>query len=100
MEPIMKLEVSVPDEFQGAAVGLVNQRRGIIVSTGSENNYTTIVADSPLAAMFGFSTDLRSSTQGKGEFTMEFKRYSPVPRQIQDELIKKYQAKRAEESKK
>lgn len=99
MEPIMKLEVSVPDEFQGSAVGLVNQRRGIIVSTGSEAGYTTVVSDVPLAAMFGFSTDLRSSTQGKGEFSMEFKKYSPAPKMIQDELVKKYQQKRAEGNK-
>lgn len=100
LEPIMKLEVSVPDEFQGAATGLVNQRRGIILSTSSEQNFTTIVADAPLAAMFGFSTDLRSCTQGKGEFSMEFARYSAAPKMVQDELIKKYQQKRAEESKK
>jgi elongation factor G len=74
LEPIMKLEVSVPDEFQGTAVGLVNQRRGIIISTTSEGGFTTIVSDSPLSEMFGFSTDLRSCTQGKGEFSMEFLR--------------------------
>lgn len=100
LEPIMKLEVSVPDEFQGAATGLVNQRRGIIMSTSSEQNFTTIVADAPLAAMFGFSTDLRSCTQGKGEFSMEFAKYSTAPKMVQDELIKKYQQKRAEDAKK
>lgn len=100
LEPIMKLEVSVPDEFQGAAVGIVNQRRGMILSTGSDNAYTTIVSESPLAAMFGFSTDLRSCTQGKGEFSMEFLKYAQAPRLVQDELIKKYQQKRAEEAKK
>jgi elongation factor G len=99
LEPMMKLEVAVPDEFQGAAVGLVNQRRGIIGNTSSEGGFTTVVADSPLAEMFGFSTDLRSCTQGKGEFSMEFSKYSPAPRAIQEELVKKYQLKRAEESK-
>lgn len=100
LEPIMKLEVSVPDEFQGAAVGIVNQRRGMILSTGSDNAYTTIVSESPLAAMFGFSTDLRSCTQGKGEFSMEFLKYAQAPRLVQEELIKKYQQKRAEDAKK
>ena len=98
LEPMMNLEVSVPDEFQGAATGLVNQRRGIIMSTGSEGGFTTIVADAPLAAMFGFSTDLRSCTQGKGEFSMEFSKYNPAPKQVQEELVKKYQEKRAAES--
>ena len=100
LEPIMKLEVSVPDEFQGAATGLVNQRRGIILNTGSDTGFTTIIADAPLAAMFGFSTDLRSCTQGKGEFSMEFSKYAPCPRSVQEELVKKYQEKRAAESKK
>lgn len=96
LEPIMKLEVAVPDEFQGNAVGLLNQRRGQIVSTNSENGFTTVIADVPLATMFGFSTDLRSGTQGKGEFTMEFAKYSAAPRNVQEELVKKYEAKRAE----
>jgi len=96
LEPIMKLEVAVPDEFQGGAVGLVNQRRGQIINTTSEAGYTTVLAEVPLATMFGFSTDLRSSTQGKGEFSMEFAKYSPAPKPVQDELVKKYQAKRQE----
>ena len=100
LEPVMKLEVAVPDEFQGSAVGLVNQRRGVITNTTSEGSYTTVLADVPLATMFGFSTDIRSCTQGKGEFTMEFARYVQVPRQVQEELVKKYQQKRAEENKK
>lgn len=100
LEPIMKLEVAVPDEFQGGVVGMINQRRGVIINTTSEANYTTIVADVPLATMFGFSTDLRSGTQGKGEFTMEFARYAQVPRNVQEELVKKYQQKRAEANKK
>ena len=99
LEPVMKLEVAVPDEFQGSAVGLVNQRRGIIRDTSSEHGYTTVVSDVPLATMFGFSTDIRSCTQGKGEFTMEFSKYVQVPKQVQDELVKKYQQKRAEAAK-
>lgn len=100
LEPIMKLEVSVPEEFQGPASGLINQRRGMIMSATNESGYAIIEADAPLADMFGFSTDLRSCTQGKGEFSMEFARYAPAPKHIQEELVKAYQQERAEENKK
>ena len=80
-------------------MGLINQRRGIITGTQSNDSFVQIEAEVPLSAMFGFSTDLRSGTQGKGEFTMEFLKYAPVPRQISEELIKAYQQKRAEERK-
>lgn len=99
LEPIMKLGCEAPVEFQGGVMGLINQRRGIITGTQSNDSFVQIEAEVPLSAMFGFSTDLRSGTQGKGEFTMEFLKYAPVPRQISDELIKAYQAKRAEERK-
>jgi elongation factor G len=84
------VEVQTPTEFQGSVVGNLSQRRGSIQGTSEQQNYTTIVAEVPLAEMFGYATDLRSMTQGKAEFTMEFAKYSPVPRSIQDELIKKY----------
>lgn len=100
LEPIMKLETSAPDEFQGNVMGQINQRRGIILGTSNNEGYVIIEAEVPLSEMFGYSTDLRSATQGKGEFTMEFAKYSQVPRNLQDELVKKYQAKRAEEAKK
>ncbi len=100
LEPIMKLETSAPDEFQGNVMGQINQRRGIILGTSNNEGYVIIEAEVPLSEMFGYSTDLRSATQGKGEFTMEFSKYSQVPRNIQEELVKKYQAKRAEEAKK
>lgn len=90
LEPIMKVEVSSPTEFQGAVVGNLSQRRGSVQGTSEEQGYTTIVAEVPLSEMFGYATDLRSMTQGKAEFTMEFAKYSPVPRNIQDDLIKKY----------
>ncbi len=99
LEPIMKLGCEAPTEFQGGVMGLINQRRGIITGTQSNDSFVQIEAEVPLSAMFGFSTDLRSGTQGKGEFTMEFLKYAPVPKQISDELIKAYQAKRAEERK-
>lgn len=100
LEPLMKLEVSAPEEFQGSVMGQVNQRRGMISGTSTEEGFVTIEAEVPLSEMFGYSTDLRSATQGKGEFTMEFSRYAAVPRSIQEELVKKYQEQLAAESKK
>lgn len=99
LEPIMKLETVVPDEYQGSAVGQINQRRGTIVGTTAFDGNCVIEAEVPLTEMFGYSTDLRSGTKGKGEFSMEFAKYAPVPRNIQEELAKKYQAKRAAEQK-
>lgn len=99
LEPIMKLEVSAPEEFQGNVLGQVNQRRGVITGTSNNEGYVIVEADVPLTEMFGYSTDLRSATQGKGEFTMEFARYATVPRNFQEELVKKYQEKQAAERK-
>ncbi len=95
LEPIMKLEVSCPKEFQGNVVGQINQRRGIIKGTENLESFATVEADVPLAEMFEYSTELRSITQGKGDFTMEFARYARVPGNIQEELVKEYQAKKA-----
>lgn len=94
LEPIMKVQIAAPSEFQGNIFGLINQRRGIIIDSGDENNTSTVNAEVPLSEMFGFSTILRSSTQGKGEFTMEFEKYGKVPNAVADELIKKYQEER------
>jgi len=99
LEPIMRLQTQAPEEFQGPVVGQINQRRGVILSTGTVNKYVQIDAEVPLSEMFGYSTDLRSGTQGKGEFQMEFLKYAPVPRNVQEELVKLYQEKRAAESK-
>lgn len=99
LEPIMKLEVQAPEEFQGSVMGQVNQRRGVIQGSSTMEGYVTIEAQVPLVEMFGYSTDLRSATQGKGEFTMEFAEYQAVPRNVQEEMIKKYQEKRAKEQK-
>lgn len=99
LEPIMKLEVQAPEEFQGSVMGQVNQRRGVIQGTSTMEGYVTIEAQVPLVEMFGYSTDLRSATQGKGEFTMEFAQYQAVPRNVQDEMVKKYQEKKAKEQK-
>lgn len=99
LEPIMKVEVSVPEEFSGAIMGQINQRRGMILGSTSNEGYNTVESNVPLTEMFGYSTDLRSATQGKGEFTMEFAHYAPVPKNVQDEMVKKYQEKRAAENK-
>lgn len=95
LEPVMKVSITAPTEFQGNIFGLINQRRGVIVDSADENNTSTVNAEVPLSEMFGFSTILRSSTQGKGEFTMEFLKYGKVPNAVQEELIKKYKEERA-----
>lgn len=94
MEPIMKVSVEGPTEFQGSIMGSINQRRGMIIGTMEEGNYTVVEADVPLSEMFGYSTTLRSLTQGKAEFTMEFSAFKQVPKTVNDELIKKYQSEK------
>jgi elongation factor G len=92
LEPIMKVSVEGPVEFQGGMTGLLMQRRGLILSTTEADGFAHVDAEVPLAEMFGFSTTLRSATQGKAEFTMEFAKYSPVPTGIGEELVKKHKA--------
>ncbi len=99
LEPLMKLETTAPEEYQGPVSGQISQRRGVIQGTTTIEGNVTIEAEIPLSEMFGYSTDLRSATKGKGEFTMEFARYAPAPRNVQDDLAKKYQEKRAAENK-
>ncbi len=94
MEPIMKVAVEGPSEFQGAVMGSLNQRRGMIIGTVEEGNYTVVEAEVPLSEMFGYSTTLRSLTQGKAEFTMEFATFRQVPKSVSEDLIKKYQDER------
>jgi elongation factor G len=90
LEPIMKVSVEGPLEFQGAFVRTVMQRRGIIIGTTEEEGFVRVDTEVPLSEMFGYSTDLRSSSQGKAEYTMEFSRYAPVPAEVHAELVKKY----------
>jgi elongation factor G len=97
LEPIMKVEVTAPEDFQGSVVGQLNQRRGTIMETGTAEGYVTAVAEVPLNTMFGYSTDLRSATQGKGEFSMEFAKYAPVPRNESEALMAQYKEKQAAE---
>ena len=99
LEPIMKVQLTAPTEFQGNLFGLINQRRGVIVDSTDENNTSTVNAEVPLSEMFGFSTILRSSTQGKGEFTMEFEKYGKVPNNVSEELQAKYKEARAAKAK-
>lgn len=89
LEPVMRVVVETPTEFQGSVLGTLNQRRGIIVSTSEDGSFSTVEAEVPLAEMFGYSTVLRSATQGKAEFTMEFARYSPVPKSVAEEIIRR-----------
>jgi elongation factor G len=90
LEPIMKVSVEGPIEFQGAFVRTIMQRRGIIIGTTEQEGFVRVDTEVPLAEMFGYSTDLRSSSQGKAEYTMEFSRYAPVPGEVHQELVKKY----------
>lgn len=99
LEPIMKVGVEGPTEFQGNVFGSLNQRRGIIVSSTEDGSFCQIEAEVPLSEMFGYSTVLRSLTQGKAEFTMEVLKYGRVPTAISDELKKEYQEKRRKEQK-
>jgi elongation factor G len=89
LEPIMKVVVESPTEFQGGVMGSLNQRRGMIVGAQDEGPMCVIEAQVPLSEMFGYSTVLRSSTQGKAQFTMEFSTYRQVPQSITEELVKK-----------
>ena len=99
LEPIMKVEVQAPEEFQGPVIGNLNQRRGIILDSQTVEGYVVAQANVPFSEMFGYSTALRSATQGKGEFTMEFAKYEPVPKFVQDEMVRMYKEKRAAENK-
>jgi elongation factor G len=93
-EPIMKVVVETPTEFQGPVMGLMNQRRGMIVGSQEEGPMSVIEAQIPLAEMFGFSTVLRSSTQGKAQFTMEFAHYRLVPQSVAEKIAEEKAAKK------
>jgi len=99
LEPIMKVSIEGPQEFQGNIFGLINQRRGIILSSTEDDTFTRVDSEVPLSEMFGFSTILRSSTQGKAEYSMEFAKYGKVPNAVAETLIKEYEAKRKAEQK-
>ncbi|MCF8124743.1 MAG: elongation factor G [Desulfotignum sp.] len=94
-EPIMKVVIETPNEFQGSCMGLINQRRGIIQGSQEEGVMSVIESQVPLSEMFGFSTVLRSATQGKAQFTMEFSSYKQVPQSIAEEIIRQKQEEKA-----
>ncbi|MBC7364379.1 MAG: elongation factor G [Candidatus Aminicenantes bacterium] len=99
LEPIMRVVVETPSEFSGNVFGSLNQRRGIIVSSVEDGTYSRIEAEVPLSEMFGYSTVLRSMTQGKAEFTMEFLKYGRVPANIAEQLMEEYRKKVEEDNK-
>ena len=100
LEPIMKVSIEGPQEFQGNIFGLINQRRGIILASTEDEQFTRVDAEVPLSEMFGFSTILRSSTQGKAEYSMEFAKYGKAPQSVTETLIKAYEEKRKAEQQK
>ena len=87
LEPVMKVEIEVPSQYQGAVAGELTSRRGMIVATEMQGAVATIEGEVPLAETFGYSTDLRSMTQGQGTFTMEFSKYRRVPNSIQQDIV-------------
>lgn len=99
MEPIMKVVIETPNEFQGACMGLINQRRGIIQGSQEEGVMSVIESQVPLSDMFGFSTVLRSATQGKAQFTMEFSSYKQAPLSVAEEIAKKKAEEKAAKNK-
>ncbi|NBB90712.1 MAG: elongation factor G [Spirochaetes bacterium] len=99
LEPIMKVTVEGPTEYQGAMFGSLNQRRGIILASSENGAMSMVEAEVPLSEMFGYSTVIRSLTQGKAEFTMEFLKYGKVPQSVTEELIQEYQRKKSSQKK-
>ncbi|XP_054282460.1 elongation factor G, mitochondrial [Macrosteles quadrilineatus] len=91
LEPIMMVEVNAPTEFQGSVISLINKRSGIMLDQEGVLDWFSIYAEVPLNNMFGFVGELRSITQGKGEFSMEYSRYSPASVEVQDKIIQAHQ---------
>ena len=99
LEPIMKVEIETPNEFQGNVSGDVSSRRGYIVGTEVKPQMAIITAEVPLSGMFGYSTDLRSMSQGQATFSMEFLTYRPVPSNVQEDILTQIRKEKANESK-
>jgi elongation factor G len=89
LEPVMAVEVVVPEDYMGDVIGDLNSRRGRITGMNPRSNMQVVTAEVPLATMFGYSTDLRSKTQGRATYTMQFHRYEPVPNNIADAIVAK-----------
>ena len=92
LEPMMKVEVETPEDFMGDVIGDLNRRRGQVSSMGDRSGHKIVDAFCPLSEMFGYSTDLRSQTQGRASYSMEFDHYAEVPRNVAEEIIKKRNA--------
>ena len=90
LEPVMEVEVVVPDEYMGEVIGDLNSRRGKVSSVNLRNKNRIIKSEVPLSEMFGYATDMRSKTQGRGTFSMQFSKYEPMPANVADEIINRY----------
>ncbi|GAB5589260.1 Elongation factor G [Umbelopsis nana] len=99
LEPVMNVAITAPIEFQGTVIGGLNKRKGTVVDTEIQEDYFNVTADVALNNMFGYSTELRSATQGKGEFSMEYKEHQPVMPYVQEELVTEYKKKQQQGSK-
>ncbi|XP_060675052.1 elongation factor G-1, mitochondrial [Ziziphus jujuba] len=97
LEPVMLVELKVPIEFQGTVAGDINKRKGVIVGNDQDGDDSVITAHVPLNNMFGYSTALRSMTQGKGEFTMEYKEHLRVSHDVQMQLVNNYKGSKVAE---
>ena len=100
LEPVMKLSVEGPAEYVGVIFGSINQRRGLIISSVEDGTFARVDAEVPLSEMFGFSTVIRSLTQGKAGFTMEFLKYARVPAQVAEELVALHREKQEKDHEK
>jgi elongation factor G len=89
LEPIMTIEVTVPEQYYGDVLGDIARRRGLVTGESQRSNAKIIEAEVPLSEMFGYVTDLRSMTQGRGNYVMQFDHYGETPRYVQDEILKK-----------
>lgn len=90
LEPIMSVEITAPEEFQGSVISQMNKRNGIITGTDANEGWFTLYTEVPLNDMFGYASELRSATQGKGEFAMEYSRYAPMRSEMMEALIEEY----------
>ena len=97
LEPIMKVEIIIPDEYMGDIISDINKKRGRVIGMEPEGNNEKVIADIPLSEMFKYATDLRSMTQGRGSFSMEFEKYEEVPSTEVDKIIE--DAKKMKEAK-
>ena len=90
LEPLMSVEVTTPEEYMGDVVGDISKRRGVIQSMNDTVSAKVINCEVPLSEMFGYATDLRSSTQGRATYSMQFEKYSEAPTHITEAIIKKF----------